>query len=258
MKYDPTIPFVQHFGMYQLPDTMADALEQHRLDRLTAVLDRNKTTSEVFELLATGNDSEVDNFGDLCDPLAFFGDVSLGRIKAGRTALLPPVPSSLADREVGGAALWSEFAVPDGIRTAEDATVALVATLVATSFCDDDFVPQDRSTSLRYIGINSVDHPASKVLRSSTIWQDYRRPIELPDMVEQRKADFVQLFIDHGMPLEHRELECLSKEALIDCATDMRYYILERNRHIVFCKRCSNAMLYFNSRAMSQEQTHVF
>jgi hypothetical protein len=76
-------------------------------------------------------------------------------------------------------------------------------------------------------------------------------------MIEQRKTDFVQLFIDRGMPLEPRELECLNQQDLIDCATDMRFYVLERNRHVVFCKRCSSAMLFLNSQTMAPISEHV-
>jgi hypothetical protein len=70
-------------------------------------------------------------------------------------------------------------------------------------------------------------------------------------MVAVRKADFVRLFTTLGVPLEARELECLSREELISCATDIRSYILERNRHIVFCKACSKKMISLNMQVMS-------
>jgi hypothetical protein len=257
IKYDPSIPFVQHFGIYQIPETMADAIEQFRLDRLRTLLDTHRVSNDVFELLATGDDSEVDNFGELCDPLGYFGDTSQNRIKSGQTATLPPVPSMLADLGVGGSDMWQINLVPKGLLTADDATVAIIASLVAASFCDPSYSPSDRPAAIRYITINNVDHPASKILRESNLWQSHRRTIEIPDMIVQRKADFVQLFIDRGMALEPRELECLSQQDLIDCATDMRFYVLERNRHVVFCKRCSSAMLFLNSQTMAPTQGHV-
>jgi len=67
----------------------------------------------------------------------------------------------------------------------------------------------------------------------------------------------VRLFTTLGVPLETSELECLSREELISCATDIRSYILERNRHIVFCKACSKKMLVLNMQVMSAQTSHV-
>jgi hypothetical protein len=115
----------------------------------------------------------------------------------------------------------------------------------------------DRAANLRYIALNSVDHPASMVLRETKIWVPYRRQISLPDMVAVRKTDFVRLFTTLGVPLEARELECLSREELISCATDIRSYILERNRHVVFCHACAKKMLNLNMQVMSAQTNHV-
>jgi hypothetical protein len=115
----------------------------------------------------------------------------------------------------------------------------------------------DRETNLRYIALNSVDHPASLMLRESKLWIPFRRTIEIPDMVAVRKADFVRLFVTLGVPLEARELECLSKTDLVACATDLRSYILERNRHVVFCKACAKNMLYLNAQVLASQPEHI-
>jgi hypothetical protein len=116
---------------------------------------------------------------------------------------------------------------------------------------------RDVPGNLRYIALNSVDHPASLVLRESKLWIPYRRTIEIPDMVAVRKADFVRLFTTLGVPLESRELECLSHADLVACATDLRSYILERNRHVVFCKACGKKMLHLNTQVMASQSEHI-
>jgi len=125
------------------------------------------------------------------------------------------VPSTLADLGVGGAALWIVPPVPKALVEADSASIVKVATLTATSFCDTDFVVGDREANLRYIALNSVDHPASMVLRESKIWIPYRRQISLPDMVAVRKADFVKLFTTLGVPLEARELNVSAGKSLL-------------------------------------------
>ena len=229
IQYDASIPFVEHFGMYQVPDTLADAVEQYRIDSLRSAMEKMHVGPEIFELLVTEDVSVTDDFGTLCDPIGYFADSLLSYIKPATSASLPPVPSTLADLGVGGAALWIVPPVPKALVKADSASVVKVATLTATSFCDTDFVVGDREANLRYIALNSVDHPASMVLRESKI----------------------------GVPLEARELECLSREELIACATDVRSYILERNRHIVFCKGCSKKMLNLNMQVMSAQTEHV-
>jgi hypothetical protein len=257
IQYDATIPFVEHFGMYQVPDTLADAVEQYRIDSLRTAMEKLHVGPEIFELLVTEDDSVTDDFGSLCDPIAYYADSSLSYMNPATSASLPPVPSTLAELGVGGPALWIIPPVPKALKQADSAAISKVATLTATSFCDIDFVVGDREANLRYIALNSVDHPASMVLRESKIWVPYRRQISLPDMVAVRKADFVRLFTTLGVPLEARELECLSREDLVSCATDIRSCILERNRHVVFCKACAKKMLYLNAQVMSAQTEHV-
>jgi hypothetical protein len=257
IQYDATIPFVQHFGMYQVPDTAADAVEQYRIDTLRSAMEKLHVGPDIFEILVTEDDSVTDDFGTLCDPIGYYADSSLSYVKPSTTASLPPVPSTLAEMGVGGQALWIIPPVPKALMQADSAAISKVAMLTATSFCDTDFIVGDREANLRYIALNNVDHPASKILRDSKIWVPYRRQISLPDMVAIRKADFVKLFRTLGVPLEARELECLSREDLISCATDIRSYILERNRHVVFCKTCSKEMLRLNTQVMSLQSEHV-
>jgi len=257
IQYDASIPFVEHFGMYQVPDTLADAVEQFRIDSLRSAMERLHVGTELFELLVTEDDSVTDDFGSLCDPIAYYADSLLSYVKPATTASLPPVPSTLAEMGVGGQALWIIPPTPKALKLADSASIGKVAMLTATSFCDTDFIAGDREANLRYIALNSVDHPASTVLRESKIWVPYRRQISLPDMVAVRKADFVRLFTTLGVPLEARELECLSREDLVSCATDIRSYILERNRHVVFCKACAKKMLYLNAQVMSAQTEHI-
>ena len=257
IQYDATIPFVEHFGMYQVPDTLADAVEQYRIDSLRTAMEKLHVGPEIFELLVTEDDSVTDDFGSLCDPIAYYADSLLSYVNPATSASLPPVPSTLAELGVGGPALWIIPPVPKALKQADSAAISKVATLIATAFCDIDFVVGDREANLRYIALNSVDHPASMVLRESKIWVPYRRQISLPDMVAVRKADFVRLFTTLGVPLEARELECLSREDLVSCATDIRSCILERNRHVVFCRACAKKMLYLNAQVMSAQTEHV-
>src|ERR1022692_3881199 len=201
IEYDATIPFVEHFGMYQVPDTLADAVEQYRIDSLRSTMERLHVGPEICELLVTEDDSVTDDFGSLCDPIAYYADSLLSYVKPATSASLPPVPSTLAELGVGGPALWIIPPVPKALKQADSAAISKVATLTATSFCDIDFVVGDREANLRYIALNSVDHPASAVLRESPIlWATFRRNIEIPDMVAQRNADFVKLFSDRGIP----------------------------------------------------------
>jgi hypothetical protein len=257
IQYDASIPFVEHFGMYQVPDTLADAVEQYRIDSLRSAMEKLHVGPEIFELLVTEDDSVTDDLGTLCDPIGYFADSLLSYVKPAVTASLPPLPSTLAELGVGGQALWIIPPVPKALREANTASVAKVAALTATSFCDTDFIAGDREANLRYIALNNVDHPASKILRESKIWAPYRRQIKLPDMVEVRKADFVRLFTTLGVPLENRELECLSRDELVSCATDIRSYMLERNRHVVFCKSCAKKMLDLNMQVMSAQTNHI-
>ena len=257
IRYDATVPFVEHFGMYQVPETMADAVEQFRIDALRSAMEKLNVGPEIFELLVTEDDSVTDDFGTLCDPIGYFADSLLKHVKPGTSVSLPPVPSTLADLGVGGPALWIVPPVSRALKQADSESIQKVATLTATSFCDAGFIPGDREANLRYIALNSVDHPASMVLRESNLWIPYRRSIDIPDMVAVRKADFVRLFTTLGVPLESRELECLNQADLVACATDLRSYILERNRHVVFCKACAKKMLHLNAQVMASQSEHI-
>jgi hypothetical protein len=139
IEYDETIPFVEHFGMYQVPDTLADAVEQYRIDSLRSAMERLHVGTELFELLVTEDDSVTDDFGSLCDPIAYYADSLLSYVKPATTASLPPVPSTLAEMGVGGQALWVIPPVPKALRLADSASIGKVAALTATSFCDADF-----------------------------------------------------------------------------------------------------------------------
>jgi hypothetical protein len=257
IKYDEKIPFVEHFGMYQIPATMADAVEQFRIDSLTRTMAELEVGPEIFELLVTEDDSKTSDFGTLYDPIAYFADSSLIYAKPSATASMPPVPSNLALMGVGGQALWVLPPTPKALRQADSLAIVKVALLVATSLCDGDFITGDREANLRYIALNSVDHPASEILRDSSLWKSYRHEVTIPDMVAIRRADFVKLFSDAGAPLEPRERECLNRADLLGCASDLRRYILDRNRHVVFCKKCANEMLYLNAQVMSPPTAHV-
>ena len=65
IHYDPTIKFVEHFGMYQVPDTLADAVEQYRIDSLRSAMEKMNVGPEIFELLVTEDASVTDDFGTL-------------------------------------------------------------------------------------------------------------------------------------------------------------------------------------------------
>jgi hypothetical protein len=86
IQYDETIPFVEHFGMYQVPDTLADAVEQYRIDSLRSVMEKLHVGPEIFELLVTEDDSVTDDFGTLCDPLGYYADSLLSYVKPATSA----------------------------------------------------------------------------------------------------------------------------------------------------------------------------
>jgi hypothetical protein len=257
IPYDKSIPFIEHFRSYLIPDTMAEAVEQFRLESVRSAMELLKVGPEIFELLATDDNSKADNFGSFCDPIGYFDDTSLNYIKPTTIATLPPLPSTLARLQIGGDATWSVDHIPEALRLADNILVCKIATLVAASFCDSDFIPEGRDTNLKYIALNNVDHPASEVLRETSLWQPFRRIIEVPDMVAMRKADFIQLFKEKGSPLEPREIECQSNQQLLDYATDLRAYILDRNRHMIFCSRCSKQLLYLNAQTMMLQMEHI-
>ena len=58
--------------MYQVPETMADAVEQFRIDELRSAMEKLNVGPEIFELLVTEDDSVTDDFGTLCDPIGYF------------------------------------------------------------------------------------------------------------------------------------------------------------------------------------------
>ena len=222
---------------------MADAIVQHRIDALQEHMDAHGITENIVQIMAPDEGLEADSLGELCDPLAYYGDQSQMTIKAGVNPTLPPVPTTLADLGVGGPSIWAITAVPRRLRSADTATIAKIAEMVAVSFCDQGFKHVDRSTSLRYILINNCSHPASKILAGSSLWEGYRRSISIPDMVATRKADFIKLFEERGAPLARHELECFSNGDLVDYALDIRHAILMQNRHVLFCRKCVSAVM---------------
>ncbi len=129
IHYDPTIKFVEHFGMYQAPDTLADAVEQYRIDALRTAMQRLHVGTEIFELLVTEDNSLTGHFGTLCDPIGYFADSSLNYLKPKTSAILPSVPSTLADLGVGGPALWIIPPISKALKQADGPSIAKIAAL---------------------------------------------------------------------------------------------------------------------------------
>jgi len=108
--------------MYQVPDTLADAVEQYRIDSLRTAMEKLHVGPKIFELLVTEDDSVTDDFGSLCDPIAYYADSSLSYMN------LPPVlPSSgsVYLGELASAVQPLDYpAVPKALKQADSAAIS--------------------------------------------------------------------------------------------------------------------------------------
>jgi hypothetical protein len=260
IPYDSTIPFIEHFDMFRVPGNMSESVEQYRLDVLHSLMASLGVDYDFFSSLLNDSPSNL-VFTSRFDPLAYFANTAMSHAGPGTAVTLPPVPFYLAEGEIIlRPSVWDTPILPPGVLAADDKTVLVFSTLVAASMLDFDFVPKTRSTALRYVSINSIYHPASKALRlSPEEWQAHSREINIPDMVSRRLNDFVSLFEAHGQPLEPHELVCLNSQELASSAYNLRYYVVERNRHTAFCNACMDEMLRLNSlAAITSDHLQVF
>jgi len=78
--------------------------------------------------------------------------------------------------------------------------------------------------------------------------------VEIPDMIEQRKADFVHFSSIAGCRSNPEKLECLSQQDLNRLR--YRYEVLRNSseiRHVVLCKRCSSACCFSTLKTMARQ-----
>jgi hypothetical protein len=254
IRYEQDTPLKEYMGVYQIPATLADCVEQYRLDCIQNV-DQNAKISELdYSVIIEPGQQGYDNAFALYDPLGYFGDTTLSVLPPKPTASIPPLPSTLVRESVALSSLAEAHYLRLGKRLGEtsDELVSNLASGVAAAYFDFGFKPRGREDLIAYLAYNSAVSPVSRVLSNHPEkWEHRRREIALPDMVERRRRDFVQLFKDYGRPLQDYEIECVSDDVLVEYATDMRVYILELNRHVTFCKKCGLRMLTINQQIMA-------
>jgi hypothetical protein len=254
IPFSTNTPLLANFGLYEIPATLAECVEQYRLDAVQLASTTLNVSDDVLELLTPHGSSFSDGFGPMFDPVACVGDTSLHRSPPGCEALLPPLPSTVVAEieDLQPEMLLYAARLAKRFDQVSDLDVISLAQLVAVSFCENSGEARNRQGALRYVAANNASSPTAAMLRGHpSLWDGRRRKVDIPDMRAARKDDFVALFEQYGKPLQPHEIECVSDELLIRYASDMRAYILEQNRHIVFCRACSNRMLYFNARAMA-------
>ena len=260
IRYEQDTPLKEYMGVYQIPATLADCVEQYRLDCIQNV-DQNTEISELdYSLIIDPGQQGYDNAFAVYDPLGYFGDTALSALPPNTTASIPPLPSRLIRESVALSTLAEAHCLrlTDRLGGTSDEIVGNLASGVAAAYFDFDFKPRVRRDLITYLAYNSAVNPASRVLSNHPEkWEHRRREITLPDMVERRRLDFVQLFKDYGRPLQDYEIECVSDDVLVEYASDMRLYILELNRHVTFCRKCGMRMLAINQQIMSPSSALV-
>jgi len=207
-----------------------------------------------YSLIMEPGQQGYDNAFALYDPLGYFGDTTLSVLPPKDMASIPPLPSRLIRESVALTTLAEAHYLRLASRFGEtpDKLLTSLAAGVAAAYLDFEFKPGGRKDLVTYLAYNSAVNPASSVLsKHAEKWEHRRREIALPDMVERRRRDFVQLFKDYGRPLQDYEIECVSDDVLVEYATDMRVYILELNRHVTFCRKCGLRMLAINQQIMT-------
>jgi hypothetical protein len=257
--YDPSTPLKEYLSVYYIPTSMAECIEQYRVDRIQSVDEELTISEDDYQLIGPESDSEYQNILNLYDPLGYYRDTTFSVLPPGPQAYLPPVPSDLINRSVA----VSQVAAPhlnrvrEKLKSASDKLIIRLAMGVAAAYFDDTFsADAKRDEAVCYLAFNTADNPASRYLSDNReVWEQHRRQIDLPDMVNQRKKDLLDLFKNYGKPLKKYELECVTDQSLFEYANDMRLYILEQNRHLTFCKRCGSRMLLLNSQIMQPTST---
>ena len=95
IRYEQDTPLKEYMGVYQIPATLADCVEQYRLDCIQNV-DQNTKISELdYSLIIDPGQQGYDNAFAVYDPLGYFGDTTLSALPPKTTASIPPLPSRL-------------------------------------------------------------------------------------------------------------------------------------------------------------------
>ena len=95
IRYEQDTPLKEYMGVYQIPATLADCVEQYRLDCIQNV-DQNTKISELdYSLIIDPGQQGYDNAFALYDPLGYFGDTTLSALPPKTTASIPPLPARL-------------------------------------------------------------------------------------------------------------------------------------------------------------------
>lgn len=256
IQYNPQMSLKDHLAIYFLPVSLGECVEQFRVDQMeSANLDLGLKLED-YKVLAYSQKpfswdrySKVDHAAGLFHPMEFYQDKSLFSQLPGRSAFLPPVPSTLT-RFDPRFALWSAPFVDEmrkRLADLDDAQVLTLAAAVSTLWLDQEsHIGPERDRNITYIAMNNLDNPARERL-SDLPWEKLRRVISMPNMIDTRKKDLLDLFEQTGMPLRGVELEHIDDETIFEYATDMRQYVLQQNRHIAFCSKCSARVLEVNT-----------
>lgn len=253
IRYNPNEPLREYFAIYRLPVTLEECVDQYRIDRIEQVDHELGLTIDDYVHLRPLDDSPIRHIAGLFDPLGFFADSSLAQLPPATQALLPPVPSSLAEFDPRFATWSAPFIeqMKQRLESVSQATVLRLASAIATSYFDTRHTfGKSRDRAVAYLAMNSADNPARQHI-GEIRWESHRRVLDIPDMVETRKQDLRALFDEVKLPLRPVELEHIEDQVLFEYAADMRMFVLEQNRHIVFCSKCSARVLEVNSQLYS-------
>lgn len=253
IRYNPNEPLRGYFAIYRLPATLDECVDQYRVDQIEAIDHELNLTIDDYIHLRPLDDSPIRHIAGLFDPLGFYGDDSLADKPPATRAFLPPVPSALVDVDSRFADWSAPFVrlIEQRLKSVSDATVLRLASAIAASYFDaSPAFGESRNDAISYLAMNSADNPARRYVRELP-WQRHRRVLTMPDMVETRKRDLTELFEQVELPLRPVELEHVEDSVLFEYAGDMRMFVLEQNRHIVFCSKCSSRVLEVNSQLHS-------
>jgi len=258
IPYDPEMPLEVQCWTHRLPATLADCIDQFRLDIILKTLETDDFDPALLHLFNGDHVADATNFNQRFDPLISMGDNTLAGIPPGEIALLPPLPLSLIgefpEKQPEMTLYAAQFA--KRFSALSDCVVLSIGRVAAASLCDESPAIESRDEAIVYMAVNNGNSPVARFLAEHpTSWHHRRRRLALPDMRKVRKNDFVALFEQHGQPLSPHELECVSDSIMLGFVHDLRTYVLERNRHIAICGACAGKLDYYSRVVMSQPTT---
>ncbi len=257
IPYSSSRPFVEYLSTYQIPSTMAGAIEQYRLDEVSRVMEEECLDEDLLRLCYPVR-RHTSEFTFFFTPLFPGWDDSLQHAPVSPVVMLAPLPSSViaAFPQHECQALLYAGCVTRRLLPLSDDDVFRIARLVQAAMCDRTERTFSRISAIRYISHNCIDSPIRIAMsQAPQVWK-HTREVYVPDMKTKRQSDFRKLFSLYGSPLGQNEIECPDDSDLVRYASDMRSCLLDRNRHLTFCQRCSERLKYFTQSFQTQEHAH--